>query len=120
MLVFGRENWPHHLPWCVAMLVADGRGCVSVTSPTGSARAPGASREARSPPGFAYGVSGGAIILFEMLLWPRKSLWRGWRLGRTKLWMTAHIWLGLLDNSLAASARRLSFQPRQGPRSPRF
>ena len=36
------------------------------------------------------------IILFEMLLWPRKSLWRGWRLGRTKLWMTAHIWLGLL------------------------
>ncbi len=49
-----------------------------------------------SPPGFAYGVSGGAIILFEMLLWPRKSLWRGFRLGRTKLWMTAHIWLGLL------------------------
>ena len=40
--------------------------------------------------------SGGGIILFEMLLWPRKSLWRGWRLGRTKLWMTAHIWLGLL------------------------
>jgi hypothetical protein len=31
-----------------------------------------------------------------MLLWPRKSLLRGWRLGRTKLWMTAHIWLGLL------------------------
>ena len=49
-----------------------------------------------SPPGFAYGVLGGGIILFEMLLWPRKSLWRGWRLGRTKLWMTAHIWLGLL------------------------
>jgi hypothetical protein len=31
-----------------------------------------------------------------MLLWPRKSLLRGWRLGKTKLWMMAHLWLGLL------------------------
>jgi hypothetical protein len=49
-----------------------------------------------SPPGFALGVVGGGIILFEMLLWPRKAWWRGWRLGRTKVWMIAHIWLGLL------------------------
>jgi hypothetical protein len=49
-----------------------------------------------SPPGFAFGVLGGGIILFEMLLWPRKAWWRGWRLGRTKVWMMAHIWLGLL------------------------
>src|SRR5262249_33896801 len=53
-----------------------------------------------SPPGFALGVFGGSIILFEMLLWPRKSLLRGFRLGRTKVWMTAHIWLGLLTGPL--------------------
>src|SRR5262249_52719330 len=49
-----------------------------------------------SPPGFVLGVLGGGIILFEMLLWPRKYWWRGRRLGRTKWWMMAHIWLGLL------------------------
>ena len=77
----------------------------------GSARVPGARREGAARPASLMGRLGGGIILFEMLLWPRKSLWRGWRLGRTKLWMTAHIWLGLLTTSLAALARRLSFQP---------
>ena len=52
--------------------------------------------ERRQPAGFALGVIGGLVILFEMLLWPRKSWFRGWRLGRAKVWMTAHIWLGLL------------------------
>jgi hypothetical protein len=95
MLVFGRENWPHHLPWCVATLVATAAalaGYLAYGFSSGSWSQPGGA----SPPGFAYGVLGGGIILFEMLLWPRKSWWRGWRLGRTKLWMTAHIWLGLL------------------------
>src|SRR5262249_19146378 len=49
-----------------------------------------------SPPGFIFGLAGGAIILFEMLLWPRKLL-RVWRIGRMTLWMKAHIWLGLLS-----------------------
>jgi hypothetical protein len=95
MLVFGRENWRAHLPWCVAMIVATAVaaiGYVTYGFSSGSWSQPGGA----SPPGFAYGVAGGAIILFEMLLWPRKSLLRGWRLGRTKHWMTAHIWLGLL------------------------
>jgi hypothetical protein len=35
------------------------------------------------------------IIGFEMLLWPRKKA-RALRIGRTKIWMIAHIWLGLL------------------------
>jgi hypothetical protein len=95
MLVFGRENWRAHLPWCVAILVATAAaagGYIAYGFSSGFWSAPGGA----SPPGFAYGLAGGAIILFEMLLWPRKSLWRGWRLGRTKHWMTAHIWLGLL------------------------
>src|SRR5262245_13312614 len=95
MLVFDRENWRHHRAWCLATVVATaaaalgyfgyGFGSGHWSWPSGS-----------SPPGFALGVFGGSIILFEMLLWPRKSLLRGFRLGRTKVWMTAHIWLGLL------------------------
>jgi hypothetical protein len=49
-----------------------------------------------SPPGFTFGILGGLIILFEMLLAPRKYLWRGRRFGRTQYWMMAHIWLGLI------------------------
>ena len=96
MLVFGRENWPQHVPWCLATLAVTAAavaGYVVYGFSSGSWNQPGGG----SPPGFAYGVLGGGIILFEMLLWPRKSLWRGFRLGRTKLWMTAHIWLGLLS-----------------------
>jgi hypothetical protein len=48
-----------------------------------------------SLPGFVCGVIGGAIIVFEFLLWPRKLL-RRCRWGSTRTWMVAHIWLGLL------------------------
>ena len=95
MLVFDRENWPYHRSWCMATVMATTAAVIGYLSygfASGSWSWPGGG----SPPGFAFGVLGGGIILFEMLLWPRKSWWRGWRLGRTKLWMTAHIWLGLL------------------------
>jgi hypothetical protein len=95
MLIFDRENWPYHRSWFVAMVAATAAAAawyVAYGFSSGSWTWPGGG----SPPGLAYGILGGVIILFEMLLWPRKSLWRGWRLGRTKVWMTAHIWLGLL------------------------
>jgi hypothetical protein len=95
MLIFDRENWRHHRIWCLATVLATAAAVVCYVAygfSSGSWSWPGGA----SPPGFAYGVMGGAIIVFEMLLWPRKSWWRGWRLGRTKWWMTAHIWLGLL------------------------
>lgn len=44
--------------------------------------------------GVVTGITGGLIVLFEMLLWPRKWL-RGWRLGATKIWLQLHVWLGL-------------------------
>jgi len=49
-----------------------------------------------SLPGFIFGVVGGFICIFEMLLWVRKKV-RVWRIGRAQVWMRAHIWLGLLS-----------------------
>ena len=95
MLVFGRENWPIQRTWCFTTAAGTAASVIVYLIfglRSGSWTWPGGA----SPPGFVFGVLGGGIIIFEMLLWPRKSLLRGWRLGRTKLWMTAHIWLGLL------------------------
>jgi hypothetical protein len=49
-----------------------------------------------SLPGFTFGVMGGLICIFELLLWWRKKV-RTWRIGPTQVWMRAHIWLGLLS-----------------------
>lgn len=50
-------------------------------------------------PSSGFGVLTGfallAIVTFEMLLWARKS-YRGVKLGRTKIWMKWHIWIGFL------------------------
>ena len=53
-----------------------------------------------SLPGLVIGIVAAAIILFELLLWPRKRL-RRWKLFPTKYWMVAHIWLGLATGPLA-------------------
>lgn len=45
--------------------------------------------------GVLLGLVGGAIVLFEMALWPRKWL-RRLRLVPTKVWMRLHIWFGLI------------------------
>lgn len=53
-----------------------------------------------SPVGLFSGVLAGAVIAFEMLLWPRKYF-RRLRLGQAKYWLAAHIWLGLACLPLA-------------------
>jgi hypothetical protein len=94
VLLFDRKNWPPHRPWLLfvaaaTLVAALVYGMFAATS--GRADWPGGS----SLPGFAFGVLGGLIILFEFLLWFRKKV-RAWRIGRAQLWMRAHIWLGLL------------------------
>jgi hypothetical protein len=92
MLIFRGGNWPEHRRWCYGMIAASAaamlwyglEGYASGSWPGGSSR-----------PGFVFGIVGGVIILFEMLLWVRKKF-RVVRIGRAKLWMKAHIWLGLL------------------------
>ena len=51
---------------------------------------------ASSPAGVLLGLAAGLIVLFEMLLWPRKWF-RGTRLGATRAWMRLHVWLGLVS-----------------------
>lgn len=53
-----------------------------------------------SPSGLACGIAAALVIVFEMLLWPRK-IFRRLRLIPAKYWMAAHIWLGLASLPLA-------------------
>ena len=97
MLIFDRENWPRHRRWAISALLVTLAAIAwyvfyGFLGHQGQWHWPGGS----SPPGFTFGILGGLIILFEMLLVPRKYLWRGRRLGRTKYWMMAHLWLGLI------------------------
>jgi hypothetical protein len=110
MLVFDRESWKNHRSWCAGTLIATSAALVWYVvygASSGDWIWPGGA----SPPGFAFGLLGGVIILFEMLLWPRKSLWRGWRLLPTKTWMVAHLWLGLLSLPLLLLHGSFHFAP---------
>jgi len=92
-VLIDRDNWPLHRPWVLLALVA--AVAASFWYFTVSARTdawPGGS----SVPGFTFGIVGGLICLFEMLLWWRKKV-RTWRIGRAQVWLRAHIWLGLLS-----------------------
>jgi hypothetical protein len=110
MLIFDRDNWPKHVAWgiCMAAATCGAIGWYIIYGfRSGSWQWPSGS----SPPGLTYGAVGGTIIVFEMLLWPRKSLWRGLRLGRTKTWMMAHLWLGILTFPLLLLHGRFHFSP---------
>jgi hypothetical protein len=92
-VLIDRDNWALHRPWVVLAVL--GAVAASVWYFMVSATAdswPGGS----SVPGFTFGILGGAICLFEMLLWWRKKV-RTWRIGRAQVWLRAHIWLGLLS-----------------------
>jgi hypothetical protein len=91
-VLIDRENQAEHRPWVLIAIVATVAASVwFFLAALGGREWPGGS----SLPGFTFGVLGGGIILFEMLLWWRKKV-RRWHIGRTKVWMSAHIWLGLL------------------------
>jgi hypothetical protein len=73
MLIFDRDNSPKHMTWAAfaaAATVAATAWYLDYGFSSGAWHWPSGS----SPPGLTFGVAGGLIIIFEMLLWPRKSL----------------------------------------------
>ncbi len=53
-----------------------------------------------SASGLLCGIVAGSVIVFEMLLWPRKAF-RRLRLIPAKYWLAGHIWLGIASLPLA-------------------
>jgi hypothetical protein len=98
-VLLDRKNFGPHRLWLVIFLVASAAaiGWYAAASWRAAQWPSGA-----SPPGFTCGVAAGLLILFELFLWPRKTLFRVWRIGRTQNWLRAHIWLGLLTVPLIA------------------
>jgi hypothetical protein len=129
VLILGPQRNRGSLRWvmlCLAILLV-GFIWVWRTIPPGEAWVTGGSNA-----GFTMGVIAGGIIVFEMLLIPRKR-WRWFSLfstpagtrvsflgrcllpartmllGKTKIWMELHIWLGLLSLPLAMLHSGISF-----------
>jgi hypothetical protein len=91
-MLINRESLPRHLGWLAVFLAGTAAATVAyVAAGRAAPRWPGGS----SPVGLVLGVLAAVLMLFEVLLWPRKKL-RAWRLGTARAWMRAHIWLGFL------------------------
>ncbi len=96
MLVNRNNLWLHSI-WFIAFLLGTLAAVFTLIDvSTGDYRPP----RGASTVGYSFGLVAGLLIVFEVLLWPRKKLKR-WRLGRLRTWMAAHIWLGLLTVPLA-------------------
>lgn len=91
-MLINRDKVGYHVPWVVVTAVVLAG---SIAWYIAASRGAGALVGGGSLVGLVTGVIAGAIIAFEMLLWPRKWL-RRLRLIPAKFWMVGHIWLGLL------------------------
>lgn len=104
-MIIGGKTWPQDRKWVIAISAVSLLAAAAyVAEWSAEGRLPGGS----SRTGFLYGVAGGLIILFELLLWPRKRV-RSWRIGSAQLWLRAHVWLGLLSVPLVVMHARLFF-----------
>jgi hypothetical protein len=98
MLILGRKHFAEHRKWawfvvsCTLFFMA---WFVIEANLEGQWPSGG------STVGLIAGTTAGLIMFFEMFLWPRKTLFRTWRIGRTKHWLKAHHWLGILCLPLA-------------------
>jgi hypothetical protein len=92
-VLIDRRTWTAHRTWFYfAVVVSASATAWYIQEAIGAEHLPGGSSLA----GFTFGIVGGVICIFELLLWPRKKV-RSWRIGRAQVWLRAHIWLGLLS-----------------------
>lgn len=91
-MLLNRDFKRQQLPWVVlAGVILAGLAAWFVAVGAGAPEWPGGG----SPVGLTLGIVGGVLILFEVFLWPRKKK-RAWRIGRVRIWLAGHIWLGLI------------------------
>jgi hypothetical protein len=95
-VLLARKLRVHSVPIAIAVLLVIGFAIWQFVA----SRAAGRTVTGGSLVGLISGSVAAAIILFELLLWPRKRL-RRWKLFPTKFWMSAHLWLGLATGPLA-------------------
>jgi hypothetical protein len=91
-VLIDRQTISRHVGWIIVVVLAT---TAAVAWYVQHAQAIGRLPGGASLPGLVLGIVAAAIMVFELLLWPRKLL-RRWRLGAAKAWLRAHIWLGLL------------------------
>jgi len=104
-VIIGGTTWPKDRRWIVGITVVAATAAVAYAIEWRQlGRLPGGSSQV----GLVCGVVGGLIIVFELLLWPRKRV-RSWRLGSAQSWLRAHVWLGLLAVPLVLLHARLLF-----------
>jgi len=91
------RNFKLHAGWIliVITLIVGGASWQAVASQNAGRSVGGSSLV-----GIVLGSIAATIILFELLLWPRKKF-RKYKLGPTRYWMAGHIWLGLASGPLA-------------------
>lgn len=94
-VLIDRRNLSLHRPWIIFVVVVAVAAAVWHFIERGKlGEWPGGG----SLSGFAFGVAGGLICLFEFALWiKKKPKLRNLRIGRAQTWLRAHIWLGLLS-----------------------
>ncbi len=104
-MIIGGKTWPKDLRWIVGICAVTALAAAAYGAEWSAAgRLPGGS----SRTGLAAGIAGGLIIVFELLLWPRRRV-RSWRIGSAQAWLRAHVWLGLLAVPLVLMHARLLF-----------
>jgi hypothetical protein len=104
-VIIGGKTWPKDLRWIVGICAVTAVAAAAYGAEWSAAgRLPGGS----SRTGLAAGIAGGLIIVFELLLWPRRRV-RSWRIGSAQAWLRAHVWLGLLAVPLVLMHARLLF-----------
>lgn len=87
VLIIGGKTWPKDRRWIIAVSIISLLAVAAYgVEWAAESQVPGGSSRC----GLLYGIAGGALIIFELLLAPRKMV-RSWRIGSAQSWLRAHM-----------------------------